>query len=753
MRKYFFTVLLIALTCVNMYANSIATVTKVDKYVEVKLPAPYNLNVYAGTFLGTVGGSTARFYCIDLHHSLVYNSPYQDVSATSSKITYILNNYYPFKTLPYQGALAETNEAAAVQLAIWSFTDQLNIPLCVPKVNADAIRNRALAIAADANQNAGTIQPFKTLVINIPSQSFKVGTPVEFYVETYNEVGAPVSGAQVNLSVNEGTLSASQVTTNAAGVGGPVTLNAGPNNSTIITAQATVTIPGGTQYYNVADPDGKQKLVIATPVTASKTVSNSVTWYKTVSLAIAKTSATVTVKHGDAVSYQISVTNTSDITATGVKITDILPALMTYVSCDGDYNPSTGIWNAGTINAGETKTLTINVNADFGIPDGALFSLGAASDFNLFVLNDLKQPSSDTQGKVAVGHDAELYSYSVGDVLPPNSGYVLVAGRKLTYKSGRVYGDIAFGSFIDTTHWNLSDGVINMTSPVDFNAASLYLNNLSSQLSALEQNGTTTFEYGGINLSGTNPDVNRFTVSGSDISACNNFLIDVPENSTVLINVTGDNIDWSGGFQLKGATNANVLINFFEATEITISGIDIKASVLAPKATLNFPAGLISGQVIAYNVYGSGQFNWVKFIGKITLEMTITNVAELLSVDQPVSKSESLPKAMARVSSVSMLTGVKDNPQVIPTEMGLLQNYPNPFNPSTIITFEISESGNYSLKLFNSIGEEIAVLSESNYEPGSYSLNFTAGALSSGIYFYQLKGGNTIITKKMILAK
>lgn len=753
MKKLFLLVLLV-LSCLTIYAKtqSIALVTGTDKGVNLRLPASLGSeNVFSGTMKGNVNGAAAYFYCIDLNHRLEYNSQYQDVQSTNSKITYILNNYYPYKPLPYTGSLTVDKEASAIQLAIWSISDNLDISACTPETDASTIKNRALAIAADAAAHAGSIQPFKTLVINLPAQSFTKGSPVSFTVEAYNEVGAPIPGVAVSLSVNEGNLSKTQVTTGSNGVSEVITLTAGPHFSSIITANGRVIIPGGTQYFNVADPNGKQKLVIAAPVNAQKTVTGTVNWYEPVQLSLAKTCASIKVADGDKIDYKITVSNTGNVPATGVTVSDLLPAVLQFESADGAYNPATGIWNVGTLAVSESKTITISVRANFNQGNTNIFDLGAAADFNLFVLNDLNQPSSDTQGKVAVGHDATLQGYSVGDVLPANSGYVLVVGRKLTFKSGRVYGDIAFGSFIDTTHWDLADGIIRQTSPIDFGAASVYLNNLSNQMSALSSNGTVTFEYGQLALKGTNPNQNRFLINGSDLSKCNDLLIDVPANSVVLINVAGNNIDWKGGMELKGASNSKVLFNFYEAVNLKISGIEVKGSILAPKATLNFPAGLISGQVIAYNVNGSGQFNHVKFNGKITLEMTITNIAEVQMVDQPAPSGK--PLSMAKVNSAVNLTSVTKEKNSVPVEMDLLQNYPNPFNPSTIIRFDIAEQGRYSVKVYNTLGREVAVIANENFAPGSYHVTFNAGELPSGLYIYQLTGNNVNISRKMMLIK
>ena len=88
-----------------------------------------------------------------------------------------------------------------------------------------------------------------------------------------------------------------------------------------------------------------------------------------------------------------------------------------------------------------------------------------------------------------------------------------------------------------------------------------------------------------------------------------------------------------------------------------------------------------------------------------------------------------------------------------PTEFTLSQNYPNPFNPSTAIQYSIPESGNVKLKVFNSIGEEVATLVNNYKEAGSYKVTFNANGLSSGIYYYKLSSNGFNQVKKMILLK
>ena len=99
------------------------------------------------------------------------------------------------------------------------------------------------------------------------------------------------------------------------------------------------------------------------------------------------------------------------------------------------------------------------------------------------------------------------------------------------------------------------------------------------------------------------------------------------------------------------------------------------------------------------------------------------------------------------------VTSITDQQQIIPDNFALNQNYPNPFNPSTNIEFSIKTQGNYSIKIFNIIGQEVAILTNRVYAPGNYKVNWDAGDLTSGMYIYQLSGGNVSIYKKMILMK
>lgn len=96
-----------------------------------------------------------------------------------------------------------------------------------------------------------------------------------------------------------------------------------------------------------------------------------------------------------------------------------------------------------------------------------------------------------------------------------------------------------------------------------------------------------------------------------------------------------------------------------------------------------------------------------------------------------------------------------------PVAAKLYQNYPNPFNPSTTIAFRLKEASNVSIRIYNVLGQEVATLiNNEEYDEGLNMVDFAAGELSSGIYFYQIHadgleddGLRTMAVKKMVLLK
>jgi len=99
------------------------------------------------------------------------------------------------------------------------------------------------------------------------------------------------------------------------------------------------------------------------------------------------------------------------------------------------------------------------------------------------------------------------------------------------------------------------------------------------------------------------------------------------------------------------------------------------------------------------------------------------------------------------------VSGINNYVRENPEDFRLYQNYPNPFNPSTIISFYLPEAGITKLKIYNLLGQEVAASFNGYLSKGLHKLNFDAGKLSCGIYFYRITSGSREATKKMVLLK
>ena len=91
---------------------------------------------------------------------------------------------------------------------------------------------------------------------------------------------------------------------------------------------------------------------------------------------------------------------------------------------------------------------------------------------------------------------------------------------------------------------------------------------------------------------------------------------------------------------------------------------------------------------------------------------------------------------------------INENPIQIP-----IYNYPNPFNPETVIKFTLPVKGKVTIKVYDLLGREVAVLVNGVKEQGSHSVRFNGAAVASGIYIYRLQAGDQVITKRMTLIK
>ncbi len=147
----------------------------------------------------------------------------------------------------------------------------------------------------------------------------------------------------------------------------------------------------------------------------------------------------------------------------------------------------------------------------------------------------------------------------------------------------------------------------------------------------------------------------------------------------------------------------------------------------------------------------------IKCIVTDAVGSAVTSNIISISVSNSSSSSKQSVSLTAGQLTEASTSANKDAKQItqieIPEIYSLDQNYPNPFNPSTIIKYQIPKDGFVTLRIFDELGNEVKTLENGFRAAGSYSVNFNASYLPSGVYFYQLRSGNFVSTQKMILTK
>jgi hypothetical protein len=186
-------------------------------------------------------------------------------------------------------------------------------------------------------------------------------------------------------------------------------------------------------------------------------------------------------------------------------------------------------------------------------------------------------------------------------------------------------------------------------------------------------------------------------------------------------------------------------------------------------SVLQMRIALLSGSTSCSSVdpiivpVGSGWFavNFPIFASALTggtVNTILTNVTEirLLHRSTPGTAGDPISAQLGidNITATATPTNVHSEPSASPKVFNLSQNYPNPFNPTTIINYELQNSGFVTLKIYNVLGKEVATLVDAEMEvEGTHSVLFNASGLSSGIYFYRLEAGSNTQVKHLVFMK
>ena len=153
----------------------------------------------------------------------------------------------------------------------------------------------------------------------------------------------------------------------------------------------------------------------------------------------------------------------------------------------------------------------------------------------------------------------------------------------------------------------------------------------------------------------------------------------------------------------------------------------------------------IPGGASARNYTVTGLANGLEYIFEVRAENASGGgTSARTAVRLPLSGSQ---------SSVENFTSVNTESEELPAEVALLNNYPNPFNPETTIDYELPQTSEVSLTVYDLLGHETAVLVDGLQSAGRHTVRFNASNLPSGSYVYRLQTGDKIVARTMILVK
>jgi len=296
----------------------------------------------------------------------------------------------------------------------------------------------------------------------------------------------------------------------------------------------------------------------------------------------------------------------------------------------GDGTGGEGATGDGTGGEGATGD---NTGGMAGTPDGPPPCLPTFMDeVNVLVFNNATPTGADVEGRMFVGGDATLPGgYSVGASLERDCDRRdLIVGGDLVFPSGGVHNGFVSigGDYTPSAGTGFTCGWEQNANAYDFETAERELTEYSQQLASFQANGTTDTSYGALAFTGTDPEVNVFHVDAAVFVGVNEIRMDVPQTSTVVINVSGSSVEMRSFGFADGECKAGVteechaiIWNCYEAEDILITGIGLQGTLLAPQADLNLETGMIDGQVIVQNLTGGGEYHPYYFTDCIELDL------------------------------------------------------------------------------------------------------------------------------------
>lgn len=273
------------------------------------------------------------------------------------------------------------------------------------------------------------------------------------------------------------------------------------------------------------------------------------------------------------------------------------------------------------------------------------------------------------------------------------------------------------------------------------------------------------FEIGGAHSAGIDVIRDIATIPGENYNDSTSVFY-TSRNSQSDENITGGVASWTGGTQLPNSSPGvakfvSQRVADFEG-QLSSFSTNIPYGITVDHAKRLWVAGtdIMKRWVRAYDIAG-GTFATLKYELPADSSSTDPNPAGAplrapadvaLTADGLTAYVVDIYRRSAFQFKFGVFTSVIDDNK-LPSSFELMQNYPNPFNPTTFISYTLSRPGVVTLTVTNAIGQTVATLVNGHREAGRHNEVFSAGTLTSGVYFYTLTTPLGVQTKKMMFIK
>ena len=282
-----------------------------------------------------------------------------------------------------------------------------------------------------------------------------------------------------------------------------------------------------------------------------------------------------------------------------------------------------------------------------------------ANDYNIYILNNHTQSNNHSDGKVVVTNNATYDNYDIGKASDISKDEAtLIIGGAMDITGGTNYlGNTVITRLENKLNYTMtnSNGITNpkIENTINFDRQKEYLKYASAKWKNIELNGTVDLLANELTLTGTDNILNVFNFSGENINDTGTTLEQitaihfvVPANSTVLVNILGENITLSNhtvSFNTADITtpdSSNIVYHLCDAISINLDNASIKGNIFAPYATLDGSSSEVNGQIIVNNLLGDITAHNYLFTGHLPeidycpFTDSVTNLIESVALEE-----------------------------------------------------------------------------------------------------------------------